>query len=42
MPTPLSEAVPMDSQNRLGGRSEDEELETDFGQLRVKWPKSQH
>ena len=41
MPTSLS-AVPMDSQNRLGGRSEDEELETDFGQLRVKWPKSQH
>ena len=42
MPTSLSETVPTDSQNWLGGRSEDEELDTDFGQLRVKWPKSQH
>ena len=36
MPTSMSESVPIDSQNQLGGRSEDEELDTDFGQLRIK------
>ncbi|CAH3151971.1 unnamed protein product [Pocillopora meandrina] len=36
MPTTMSETVPIDGQNQLGGRSEDEELNTDFGQLRVK------
>ena len=42
MPTTMSETVPIDGQNQLGGRCEDEELDTDFGQLRVKWSKSQH
>ena len=36
----MSETVPTDSQNRLGGRSDDDELDADFGQLRVKWLKS--
>ena len=42
MLTSMSETVPTDSQNRLGGRSDDDELDADYGQLRVKWLKSQH
>ena len=33
----MSETVPTDRQNRLGGRSDDDELDADFGQLCVKW-----
>ena len=42
MLTSMSETVPTDSQNRLGGWSDDDKLDADFGQLRVKWLKSQH
>ena len=34
--------VSLDSHPRLGGRSENKELDTDLVQLRIKWPKFQH
>ena len=35
----MSETVPTDSQNRLGGRSDNDELDADVGQLCAKWLK---